>query len=110
MPKTDTLKILKRCDERGFSIFFEANSIERFHIVSLNPGAIRGNHVHNYTEIICVVGGKGIAEIELESVNYFQKFLVTRDYQIIEIPPGTKHTVKNIGEKIFYLVCLALGR
>ena len=108
MLKIDTLKIIKKYDERGFSVFFEGDSIEKFHIVSLNPGAIRGNHVHDYTEIICVLGGKGIAEIELRCTGYSQKFLVDKDFQIIEVPPKIKHIVKNIGDRVFYLVCLNL--
>ncbi len=108
MLKIDTIRILKKCDKRGFSVFFEGNSIEKFHIVSLNPGAIRGNHVHDYTEIICVLGGKGIAEIELQDTEHFQKILIDENFQIIEVPQGKRHIVKNIGDRVFYLVCLNL--
>ena len=111
MLKIDTIRILKKCDKRGFSVFFEGNSIEKFHIVSLNPGAIRGNHVHDYTEIICVLGGKGIAEIELielQDIKHSEKIIIDKNFQIVEVPPRIKHIVKNIGDRVFYLVCLNL--
>jgi len=101
------LKVKEIVDNRGFSIFFENLPLDKFHIVSMNPGAIRGNHVHDYTEIICVIGGKELAEILLESPQCVKRIVIDRDFQIIDVPPKLKHIIKNIGNKRFYLVCFA---
>ena len=44
-------------DERGFSLFFGNFLVEKFHMTSIEPRAERGNHVHAYDEILCVIGG-----------------------------------------------------
>jgi len=101
------IKINKIEDERGFSFFLEALPIKKFHIVSVNPGAVRGNHLHDYEEILCIIGGHGAAEITLEDSDKSYTFIIKEKYTLLKIPPYTKHKVKNIGNKIFYLICFS---
>ncbi|OCC14652.1 hypothetical protein DBT_1967 [Dissulfuribacter thermophilus] len=102
------LKLKEIFDERGFSVFFEKLSVNRLHVVSMNPGAKRGDHVHDETEIICVLGGRGLAEITLETLRNREQFVVEEDYKVVEVPGGVRHTVKNKGDRVFYLVCFTI--
>lgn len=106
---TEKCKVINEIvDERGFSLYFANLPLRQFHIVSVSPGMIRGNHVHEYDELICVIGGKNLAEITLESSEDFRQFIVGNEYLVIKIPAGVKHIVRNIGDKVFYLVCFSL--
>jgi len=95
-------------DKRGFSINFKNLPLKQFHIVSINPGAIRGDHVHEHDEFICVIGGKGLAVMTLEDPRNSDKFTIDDEYRVIRIPAGVKHIIKNIGDKAFYIVCFSL--
>jgi len=101
------IKINKIEDKRGFSIFLEGLPIKKFHIVSVNPGAIRGDHSHDYEEILCIIGGNEIAEITLEDSKKSCTFIIKEKYTLLTIPPHTKHKVRNVGNKIFYLICFS---
>ena len=53
-------------DSRGFSLLFKDCPLERFPIAGVEPGAMRGNHVHDNDEVLGIIGGAGTAEILLE--------------------------------------------
>ena len=99
------MKIKDFSDERGFSFALEGLPLEHFHILSLNPGRIRGNHVHDYGEVICILGGEGKAKVCLEHKGQKKEFIIEKKFEILEIPPGTRHSIQNIGQNLFYLVC-----
>lgn len=105
--KKDSLDISENIDKRGFSLGFKNIPLKQFHIVSINPDSTRGNHSHDYQEVICVFGGKDLAEITLEGPEISRKFIVADEYQVIIIPAHVKHTVRNIGYNVFYLVSFA---
>ncbi len=92
-------------DRRGNVISFIDEAQHNPHIASVNPGAIRGNHVHDQDEVICFMGGADICEISLENPVSGEKeqFLVDETIKTYRFRAGIKHTVKNIGDNEFYL-------
>jgi len=99
----DLFKIHEQRDDRGFSLFFEKFPISGYHIASLDPGAIRGNHVHEHDEILCVIAGEGVAEIVLEGEGGISSLPVKDDYHLIRVPSGVKHSIRNTGAHRFFI-------
>ena len=97
-------QINEHCDERGFSLFFGNFPVEKFHMASIEPGAVRGDHVHAYDEILCVIGGEEVAEISLKNLEVSSRVIVQDEYHVIRIPAGVRHKIKNVGNRCFYLV------
>ena len=100
--------INSQCSDRRGKVFnFKNYSIENFHILTMEPGSVRGNHTHDKDEILCVIDGKGICEIIIEDKNSgkVKKFNVKEHIEIFRIKKGIKHTLRNKGNKLFYLVC-----
>lgn len=100
-------------DDRGWSIRpitdeeISAGRIKDIHIVSMRPGAIRGNHYHAYkTEHIFVMGStcrvvvmdNNTKEREEEIIEHNKKALLV-------IPPHVTHAIENIGNEMSYLLC-----
>ena len=100
----DHIKYIGR-DARGTVLAFGNKNIDNLHVASVKPGALRGNHVHDCDEILCVMGGAGSCEITLEesSSGTIEQFLVQETVKTYQIKAGIKHSVRNIGEKEFYL-------
>jgi quercetin dioxygenase-like cupin family protein len=79
------------------------------HLASLEPGAIRGNHVHSgAAEFVLAWGGR--LEIAWE-----EDGRVTREAAgdgplvVFEIPPGIAHAVTNVGATTAYLIAYYFG-
>lgn len=100
-------------DDRGWSIRpitgedISDGKIKDIHIVSMRPGAIRGNHYHAYkTEHIFVMGSvcrvvvmdNNTKEREEEIIEHNKKALLV-------IPPHVTHAIENIGNETSYLLC-----
>ncbi|MEE8596593.1 MAG: WxcM-like domain-containing protein [bacterium] len=100
-------------DDRGWSIKpitdedISDGKIKDIHIVSMRPGAIRGNHYHAYkTEHIFVMGStcrvvvmdNNTKEREEEIIEHNKKALLV-------IPPHVTHAIENIGNEVSYLLC-----
>lgn len=100
----DLFEIGQGGDDRGFSLIFKKFPVQGFHIASVEPGAMRGNHVHVYDEILCITGGGNLAEISLESAGTHERMQVRDPYHMIRISSGVKHAVKNVDDYSFYLV------
>lgn len=99
-------------DERGIAAFYPTLSVQNLHVVSLNPGAVRGNHSHDQDEVMCVLGGEHICEItvaEATDPNMTETVVAELPLESYRIRGGLRHTVRNIGEKVFYLVCFLAG-
>ena len=60
-------------DERGQVRDFGCISVEGLHVVEMKSGSARGNHVHDRDEIMCVIGGSGICEINVEDETTHKK-------------------------------------
>jgi len=93
-------------DERGFSYALEAG-LKNFHIVSIRPGKIRGDHLHDYNEVVIVLGGKDMAEIELGDDPDRKRIIVDSNFYTVLFPAFIKHLIRNIGDQDFYLVCFS---
>ena len=101
-------------DERGWgarpmeAAGLAGKTIGDVHVVSMNPGKVRGNHVHDGTEWLLVFGGKleirsrpsDDAEVRMETVDEEKPVL-------LEIPPGVRHSFKNVGGKTMYLLAFS---
>lgn len=98
--------IKNRSDERGFSFALDVG-LKDFHVVSIRPGKIRGNHSHEYNEVVIVLGGKGIAEIEIGEDMDKRSFIVESDFYTTLFPAFIRHMIRNIGDQDFYLVCFS---
>jgi len=94
-------------DERGSVIYFGRFSLEGLHVVEMKAGAVRGNHIHDKDEIMCIIGGSGVCEITVEdkTSQNKEKILVKGDMKAYRIKAGIRHVVTNIGNDRFYLVC-----
>lgn len=79
------------------------------HLASLEPGAIRGNHVHSgATEFVLVWGG--MVEIAWEEDGRVTREVVCDDPLVVfEIPPGIAHAVTNVGATTAYLIAYYFG-
>ena len=81
--------------------------VEGLHMVELKAGTVRGNHVHQKNEIICVIGGTGKCEVIAEDQDSGEELhiIVEGDLKTYRIRAGIKHTIKNFSGDPFYLVC-----
>ena len=75
------------------------------HIVSLKPGAVRGNHRHaNATEWILVFGGQAkIVWKTGEATSIDQISVDNSEPTLFEIPPGVDHAIVNDSTHDMYL-------
>lgn len=94
-------------DDRGEVGNFGGFSVQGLHVVTMQPGAARGNHTHHRNEIICVVGGAETCEIVGQNLltGNTERVVVEGNLRGFRIKAGIKHTIKNTGSKPFYLVC-----
>ena len=82
------------------------------HLVSLEPGATRGNHAHpDKAEVFLVFGGSAIVRIRcpgsLEEPSEFRVGDVASDGTGLKrfvLPAGCAHAVRNAGERTIYLL------
>ena len=63
--KLDENRVPLYIDPRGSVKSFGRFSVKDLHIASMQPGAVRGNHSHLQAEVISVIDGSGICEIEV---------------------------------------------
>ncbi|MBI2861505.1 MAG: WxcM-like domain-containing protein [Chloroflexi bacterium] len=100
-------------DERGWNIDpvdrqgFETTGIKNMHIVSVRPGAVRGNHVHHLQrEHMCLLQGTVLlVHADASGVVGRRLIEVSRTPVIIKIPPRVAHAIKNVGDQLAFLVC-----
>jgi dTDP-4-dehydrorhamnose 3,5-epimerase-like enzyme len=86
------------------------SSVSNVHIVSLLPGAVRGNHYHaHHVEHLCVIGGRvRFRAVDTESEETIDTELDGSRVPVIRIPPLVSHAVKNIGAETLYLLCYSV--
>jgi dTDP-4-dehydrorhamnose 3,5-epimerase-like enzyme len=79
------------------------------HLASLEPGAIRGNHVHSGAAEYVLVWG-GTVEIAWEDGGGVVREVVSDEELVVfEIPPGVAHAVTNVGSTTAYLIAYYFG-
>jgi quercetin dioxygenase-like cupin family protein len=98
-------------DPRGLSFFpFKNrvgrpdNLIQNFHLVSIQPGQVRGNHVHpGHQEWLYPFHGQG--DFIWKTTNGAQASRrLTGHRVIIRISPGVAHALRNDGPEPVYLL------
>ncbi len=98
-------------DKRGFFAKLTdpspMKSVSNVHLVSLEPGAVRGNHYHeNQTEYIWVIGGRvRFNAVDDETGETMDTVLEGAGAPLITIPPRISHAFKNIGAGTNHLLC-----
>jgi len=106
---------LTRADERGWhlrpldAIPVPRDRIEEMHVVSVRPDAVRGNHVHDEsTEWLLVCGGPAVAAWRAPGQDGVGRMEIPGDApQLLEIPPGTAHALRNPGGQVLHLVAFS---
>jgi len=74
------------------------------HLVSIRPGASRGNHLHqNATERILVFGGPGVLAWRRPGEEEAREFAISGDVpELFEVPPGVEHVIANTSRHDIY--------
>lgn len=90
-----------KSDARGsLAEFAKQKHFGQIFVSRTKPGVTRGNHYHHTkAEKFLVVEGNGL--IRLRSINGgpIQEYFVSGTaFQVINIPPGSTHSIENVGE------------
>ena len=106
-----TITKLSEEDERGFAARpfkgIPQSSVFNFHVVSLNPGAVRGNHFHpRQKEFIIFLGPRGkLVTVDSVTKDRSETIIEGKGCPLITVPPKVIHAVKNISSEVAYLLC-----
>lgn len=105
------IELAKEEDERGFAVKLfkgkQLKDIYNIHLISLNPGAVRGNHFHpTQTEYIYVLGNQAkLVTVDCATDERSIKIIDGKRCPLIIVPPKVAHAIKNIGIEKIYLLC-----
>lgn len=99
-------------DERGWGLRPAAamplpwDEVGECHVVSVRPGAVRGNHVHDRgTEWLLICGGPAVVAWRPRGQDEPGRMELPGDAPVLlEIPPGMAHAVENVGAAPIHLV------
>jgi len=102
-------------DDRGWCIRpisdddIEKGIISDIHMVSMKPGAIRGNHYHvNKTENIFIMGSTcRMLVVDNNTKEKEEKIIENNEKTLLVIPPDVTHAIENIGNEVSYLFCFS---
>ena len=102
-------------DDRGWFIRpitdddIKSSTVSDVHMVSMKPGAIRGNHYHVHkTENILVIGGTcRIIAVDNNTKKKEEKSIENNSKVLFVIPPNVTHAIENIGNEVTYLLCFS---
>ena len=115
MPNVKKHVLDKRSDERGWVVNPlvpppTADPLGHAHLASLEPRAVRGNHVHPASsEYVLVWGGR--AEVAWEGDGRIVTEEAGEDELVVfEIPAGVAHAVTNTGDTTVFLMAYYYGR
>lgn len=98
-------------DFRGFSFFpwpgrlrEPQDLINTFHLISIRPEQVRGNHLHpGHEEWLYLFHGTAIFLWE-PNPGEVKERVISGDRTLIRIPPGVAHAVRNPGPETLYLL------
>ena len=101
LPKEKIIYDLKmNTDYRGsFTEMFKTFEYGQISINISKPGIVKGNHWHNSkNEKFIVISGSGVIRLRKIGENEIIEYYVNdQKLQVVEIPPGYTHNIKNIG-------------
>ena len=89
-----------KSDQRGgLAEFIKSRHFGQIFISRTKPGVTRGNHYHHTkAEKFFVVEGEAVIRMrQIESPQVVEYRVRGDDFQVIDIPPGYTHSIKNIG-------------
>ena len=103
-------------DPRGFSFYplkgraeDPAKLPDAFHLVSIAPGQVRGNHLHpGRWEWLYSFHGTGIFRWKAQSGELLERTISGHRF-LIRIPPGVAHSLRNLGPDPIYLLAWREG-
>ena len=105
------IELATKEDERGFVIRpfegKELHSIHNIHLVSLNPGAVRGNHFHPTQREYILVLGTHVKLVMVDNLTdtRSEKIIDEKGSSLVMIPPKVAHAIKNLSNETIYLLC-----
>jgi len=102
-------------DDRGWCIRpisddeIKKGIISDIHMVSMKPGAIRGNHYHMHkTENILIMGSTcRVLVVDNNTKEKEEKILKNNEKVLFVILPDITHAIENIGNEVSYLFCFS---
>ena len=89
-----------KSDARGsLAEFIIEKHFGQIFVSRTHPGVTRGNHYHHTkTEKFLVVEGDGLISMRAIQSETVEEYFVTGSaYQVIDIPPGMTHSIRNVG-------------
>lgn len=102
-----------RQDERGWVYFpfqhldpgwSELEILQSLHVIAITPGQIRGQHLHpQKTEWLYLISGQGTLFWRDEE-DFLQRRELLANRQLVIIPPGIPHALRNDGPEVLYLL------
>ncbi len=83
--------------------------ISDIHMVSMKPGAVRGNHYHVHkTENILIIGSTcRVLVVDNNTKEKEEKIVENGDKKLFVISPDVTHAIENIGNEVSYLFCFS---
>lgn len=104
---------LARVDDRGWVLGpgsledFGSGGPRHLHLVSVAPGAVRGNHYHELSrEHVCLMGSRAkIAVVDLNGSAREEAEVSCAEPLVLTIEPGVIHAIKNVGDETLFLLC-----
>ncbi|HSD94892.1 MAG TPA: hypothetical protein VLA94_05650 [Syntrophales bacterium] len=84
----------------------EGRPLENLHVASMQPGAVRGNHVHGLAaEWLLFCGGPAVLLAGAEGTPEAEEILVDgAEPELFEIPAGLPHAIVNRADREIFLV------
>ena len=105
--------ILTNRDERGWVsnlldfMPIKPVDLKNVHIVSMEPGAVRGNHYHKrQVEALCVLGLKmRVKAVNRKTGESCEEVIGDRPPSMYVVQPEVSHAFRNESDQVSYLVC-----
>lgn len=115
MKGLERIEILTSADDRGWvtnlldHLPIRPVDLANIHIVSMEPGTVRGNHYHNrQVEAICPLGSRiRIIAKNSQTAEVIDEIVMGSPPVLFVFQPGIAHAFRNEGDGPGYLICFA---
>lgn len=101
LPKGPGIERIKvhRCADGGLLYeIFRREGFGQLAIRTVPPGKTAGGHFHEMEEWWLIFRGEAVVRLEYPSGTRWMKHVSGKKPRIIDLPSGTGHEIKNIGE------------
>jgi UDP-2-acetamido-2,6-beta-L-arabino-hexul-4-ose reductase len=99
-PEDLAYALAKRTDPRGtLAELLKSPHFGQMFVSRTKPGVTRGNHYHDLkVEKFCVLEGDAVIRVRPVLGDRVTEHRVSgADFKVVDIPPGTTHSIENIG-------------